>query len=117
MADYFVLLTLLACSAVAVLGWTGGASGATAARFPSGLAARGPHRGSSSHGSRCATVSPAISTGSRVNTAAKRGKAVMNMPSPVLLMSTLIHTLRKSLPIERDRTFDSFASAPIPCRR
>ena len=74
MAVYVLLLSLLAwCSAVAVLGWAGGArGGAAAARYPSGLAARGPHRGSSSHGSRrrhnaalCMDASGTVPSGER----------------------------------------------------
>src|SRR4051794_34263840 len=52
----------------------------------------------SSQGSRDATVTPAMAIASRVSDAARSGKAVRNIPSPVLEMATEVHRARKGAP-------------------
>ena len=74
-----------------------------------------------SHGSRDAIVTPAISTGSRVSVAASSGKAVTNMPSPVLDTMTDIHTSENGRPNDRlRRRLSSDATVVtkvVDCRR
>ena len=54
-----------------------------------------------SHGKRVAMVIPAMSTGSRVNVAARSGNAVTNMPSPLLEITTANQSCRNGRPSDR----------------